>query len=238
MPDLRGQTALVTGASRGLGRHVSVALGRAGMNVVLCARSDADLHAVAAEVTAAGGTPLLYRLDVRDAAAFAACLTAVQERFGGLDAAVLNAGLSPIKPFDAWTAAEIDEVLDVNLRAPIHQAQALLPLLRARRGHVVFVASDVGRKPAANLAVYAAAKHGVVGFAGSLLREVKGDGVRVTTLLPGIIDTYFGGGTEGSRDESWAMRPQAVADAVAWILSQPAGLVLDEVTIHPLGQDF
>jgi len=237
MPALH-QTILVTGASRGLGRHLSLRLARDGANVVLCARSDADLQAVAEEVKAAGGTPMVYRLDVRDRAAFSACLAAVQTRFGGLDALVLNAGLSPIKPFAEWTPEEIDEVLDVNLRAVVHGAHAALPYLLARRGHLVIVASDVGRRPAANLTPYAAAKHGVVGFAGSLLREVKGQGVRVTSLLPGIIDTYFGGGAEGSRDESWAMRPEAVADTIAWILAQPPGVVLDEVTIHPLGQDF
>jgi NAD(P)-dependent dehydrogenase (short-subunit alcohol dehydrogenase family) len=238
MNPLRGKTVLVTGASRGLGRHMSVRLAREGMNVVLAARSDADLHAVGAEVEAAGGMPMIYRLDVRDRRAFEACLEAVQDRFGGLDVLVLNAGLSPIKPFAEWTPEEIDEVLDTNLRAVVHGAHAALPLLLKRRGHLVVVASDVGRKPAPNLTPYAAAKHGVVGFAASLLREVKAHGVRVTTLLPGIIDTYFGGGAEGGRDEAWAMRPAAVADALAWVLAQPEGLVLDEVTLHPLGQDF
>ena len=238
MPDLRGKTVLVTGASRGLGRHLSLRLAREGMNVVVAARSDADLHEVAAGVEAAGGMAMIYRLDVRDRSAFEACLTAVTERFGGLDALVLNAGLSPIKPFAEWSAEEIDEVLDVNLRAVVHGAHAALPSLITRRGHLVVVASDVGRKPAPNLTPYAAAKHGAVGFAASLLREVKAQGVRVTTLLPGIIDTYFGGGAEGEREESWAMRPAVVADTVAWVLMQPETVVLDEVTLHPLGQDF
>ena len=85
---------------------------------------------------------------------------------------------------------------------------------------------------------YVAAKHGVVGFAGSLLREVKGRGVKVTAVLPGVVDTYFNGGSEGSRDETWALRPSAVADAVVWALSQPPHVVVDEVTVHPMQQDF
>lgn len=237
--DLAGQTALVTGASRGLGRHVARALGAAGMNVALVARTAGDLHAAAAEVEAAGGRALALPLDVRDRGAFEDALRRTAEAFGGLDVLVANAGLSPIKPFAAWSPAEIDEVLDVNLRALLHNTHAALPYLQARgRGQLVVVASDVGRKPAPNLAPYAAAKHGAVGFAGSLLREVKGQGVRVTTLLPGIIDTYFAGGAEGTRDVAWALRPAAVAATILWVLRQPAHVVLDEVTVHPLGQDF
>lgn len=183
-------------------------------------------------------------MDVRDRAAFEAALGRTRDAFGGLDVLVCNAGLSPYKPVEAWTADEIDEVLDVNLRAVVHACHAALPDLIAAsaresgRGHVVIVASDVGRRAVPNMGPYVAAKHGVVGFAGSLLREVKGRGVRVTTLLPGVIDTFFGGGAEGTRDETWALRPAALADAVVWALSQPPHVVVDEVTIHPMQQDF
>ncbi len=244
MTSLSGRTALVTGASRGVGRHTARVLGAAGMNVVLCARTDADLHAVADEVRSAGGRALIHRLDVRDRAAFTACLDRTREAFGGLDVLVCNAGLSPYKALDTWTAEEIDEVLDVNLRAVVHQCHAALPdLLRASaretgRGHVVIVASDVGRRAVPNMGPYVAAKHGVVGFAGSLLREVKGRGVRVTTVLPGVVDTHFGGGAEGTRDETWALRPAHVAGTIVWALQQPPHVVLDEITVHPMQQDF
>ena len=244
MPALTGRTALVTGASRGVGRHTAIALARAGANVVLCARTDADLHAVASDVRAAGTQALIHRLDVRDRAAFDEALRRTRETFGGLDLLVCNAGLSPYKPLDAWSAEEIDEVLDVNLRAVVHQCHAALPDLLAAsaretgRGHVVVIASDVGRRAVPNMGPYVAAKHGVVGFAGSLLREVKGRGMRVTAVLPGVVDTYFNGGSEGTRDETWALRPAAVADTVVWALTQPPHVVVDEVTVHPMQQDF
>lgn len=237
MPDFSGKTALVTGASRGLGRHIALRLARERMNVVLAARDDAGLHAVAAEVTESGGTPLVYRLDVRDRAALDACMAATAARFGGIDALILNAGAGLYKPFAEWTPDEIDAVLDVNLGAVVHGAHAALPYLNAGAS-IVLVASDVGRRAIANMGPYVAAKHGVVGFGGSLLREMKGRGVRVTTLLPGVIDTYFNGSHEGAKAEARALPPAHVADTVFWILSQPAHVVLDEVTVHPLGQDF
>ncbi len=100
------------------------------------------------------------------------------------------------------------------------------------------MASDVGRRAIPNMAAYVAAKHGVVGFSGALLREVRDRGVKVTVLLPGIIDTYFGGSEEGSRDPAWSMQPADVAAFIHTVLTQPPGLLLDEVTLHPPGQDF
>lgn len=129
-------------------------------------------------------------------------------------------------------------MLDVNLRAVLHGAHAAFPYLQARRGRLVIVASDVGRRAIPNMEPYVAAKHGAVGLVGSLAREWKAHGIGVTALLPGIIDTSFGGGSEGSRDEAWALRPAVVADTLAWLLAQPPHVVVDELTVHPMGQDF
>ena len=228
----------ITGASSGIGEATARAFSAAGHPVLLMARRLDRLQAL--------GLPnaVLAQVDVRDRAAFETCLARTRDAFGGLDILICNAGLSPYKPLAEWSAAEIDEVLDVNLRAVVHQCHAALPDLLAAsgretgRGHVVIVASDVGRRAVPNMGPYVAAKHGVVGFAGSLLREVKGRGVRVTTLLPGVIDTHFGGGAEGTRDESWALRPDALAATVAWAVEQPPHIVLDEITVHPMQQDF
>ncbi|MEM1126218.1 MAG: SDR family oxidoreductase [Bacteroidota bacterium] len=236
---LSGQTALITGASRGVGRHLALKLADAGMNVGLCARSEGDLQGVAAEVAARGGTAQVYALDVRDTAAIRACVRFLEERFGAIDVLVNNAGLSPYKPLVDWTPDEIDTVLDVNLKGLIHLTQAVLPgMMQRRRGQIINMASDVGRRAIPNMGPYVAAKHGVVGFSGSILREVKDYGIRVSVLLPGVIDTYFGGGAEGSRDPASSMTPAAVADVIHHLLTQPAGVVLDEVQLHPLGQEF
>ncbi|WP_457653274.1 SDR family oxidoreductase [Rhodocaloribacter sp.] len=237
--DLRGQAVLLTGASRGLGRHTALRLARAGMRLALCARDRSDLEGVAREVEALGGEALVCPLDVRDAERIDAAVARTLDAFGRIDVLINNAGLGWYKPFTEWTREEIDTALDVNLRGLIHLTHAVLPYMLERgRGYVVNVASDVGRRVIPNMAAYVAAKHGVVGFSGALLREVKDRGIRVSVLLPGIIDTYFGGGEEGARDPSWSMHPADVAEVIHTLLRQPPGLVLDEVTLHPLGQDF
>jgi NADP-dependent 3-hydroxy acid dehydrogenase YdfG len=135
--------------------------------------------------------------------------------------------------------AEIETVLDVNLKAPLILSHALLPGMLAReRGTIVNIASDLGRRPLANMTPYVAAKHGVMGFAGSLLREVKDKGIKVLTLTPGIIDTWFGDSQAGTREETWSLKPEVVADLIHTMLTQPAFVLLDEVAIHPQHQEF
>jgi len=236
---LNNQTAVLTGASRGLGRHLAHRLARAGMHVALCARNATDLQAVADEVAAEGGSASIHPLDVRNTEAIHATVQAILAERGAIDVLINNAGLSWYKPLVEWTTEEVETVLTVNLNGLIHMTHAVLPhMLERKAGQIINIASDIGRRAIPNMAPYVAAKHGVVGFSGSVLREVKEHGIRVSVLLPGIIDTYFGGAEEGSRDPSWAMDPQHVADVIHTILTQPKTIILDEVTVHPLGQDF
>lgn len=236
---LNNQTAVLTGASRGLGRHLAHRLARAGMHVALCARNATDLQAVADEVAAEGGSASIHPLDVRNTEAIHATVQAILAERGAIDVLINNAGLSWYKPLVEWTTEEVETVLTVNLNGLIHMTHAVLPYMLERKGgQIINIASDIGRRAIPNMAPYVAAKHGVVGFSGSVLREVKEHGIRVSVLLPGITDTYFGGAEEGSRDPSWAMDPQHVAEVIHIILTQPKTIILDEVTVHPLGQDF
>lgn len=236
---LENTIVVVTGASRGLGRHIALRLGREGARVVLFARSEDELRNVAEAIEAAGGRALVCVVDIADARAVARGVQSVHDAWGPVEILVNNAGLGWHKPFVEWSLEEIDRTVDVNLKGTIYATHAVLPdMLTAGRGQILNIASDLGRRVVPNMAVYVAAKHAVVGFAGSLLREVKGRGVKVMTLTPGIVDTFFGGGTEGTRDESWSLKPQLVADLVCTMLTQPQFAMIDELSIHAMYQDF
>ena len=236
---LVGQVAIVTGASRGLGHHLALALSEAGVQVALGARSTQELSQVADEINQKGGRAIAVATDVTKAADVAELVRHTRGSLGSVDILINNAGVGWYKPFVEWSIAEIDATLDVNLKGTLYACREVLPeMLERGRGQIVNVASDLARRPLPNMAPYVAAKHGVLGFSGSLLREVKGRGVKVMTLTPGIIDTYFAGGTEGSRDPSWSMSPRFVADFVVHLLRFPGTWTADEVSIHPLGQDF
>jgi short-subunit dehydrogenase len=237
MMDLRGQSAIVTGASRGLGRHVALQLAKRGVRVAVSARTEAELERVAQEIRDAGGEAMAVVIDVARWESVERGVQAVRERFGKIDLLVNNAGVGWYKPFHEHSIEELDLTIDVNLKGTMYMTRAVLPDMDGY-GQIVNVASDLGRRVIPNMAPYVASKFGMVGFSGSLLREVKGRGVKVMTVTPGIIDTFFNGGVEGSKDESWSLHPEFVANAIVDMLELPKHWVIDEVAIHAMGQEF
>ncbi|HET7772590.1 MAG TPA: SDR family NAD(P)-dependent oxidoreductase [Burkholderiaceae bacterium] len=229
-------TWLITGASRGLGRHLALQLAQRGHRVLACARDAERLQTLAAE---SGGAVVPVVVDLADAAQIGPRLSAAIAGEAHLSGVVNNAGFGVYKPFLEHSEAESIQLVQVNLTAAIQVCHAVLPRLLAQgRGHIVNVGSDLARRPLANMAVYAAAKHGLAGFSHSLLREVKAAGVKVSLVNSGIVDTDFGGAAEGSRDAHWSLRPAQLAQLIVQLIEQPGNVVVDELSVHPLGQDF
>lgn len=229
-------TWLITGASRGLGRHLALALARRNHGVIAVARDRQRLDALAAEAPPGMIKPL--PLDLAETSTLAASVAQAVAPLARLSGVINNAGIGAYKPFLDHDERESLQILQVNLAAPIQVCHAVLPKLLAQgHGHIVNIGSDLARRPLANMAVYAASKHGLAGFSHSLLREVKGAGIRVSLVNPGIIDTDFGGAAEGSRDPASSMRPAQLAALIVQIIDHGA-LLVDELTVHPPGQDF
>jgi short-subunit dehydrogenase len=230
-------TWLITGASRGLGSHLTRQLAERGHRVIACARDHARLAALAADFAPGLVQPL--ELDLSDGSQVRPRIAAALEQVDGLDGVINNAGFGFYKPFLEHTESELQAIIQVNLTAAMQVCHAVLPRLIAQGyGHIVNVGSDLGRRPLANMAAYVASKHGLTGFSHSLLREVKGAGIKVSLINPGIIDTDFGGGTEGSRDPAGSLQPADLARLILQVIEQPGSTLVDELSVHPLGQDF
>jgi len=201
-----GRVAVVTGGGRGIGRAIAVALAGAGARVAV-----ADLDGAAA-----ARPPALYgaALDVTDRPAFSRFLDEVEERLGPLDVLVNNAGIMPVGPFEAEPEAIAERLLALNLHAVVHGSKEAVRRMRPRgRGHLVNVASIVGKTGAPGAATYAATKHGVVGLSESLVEELRGTGVRVSVVMPALVATEL---AAGAREISGVRRvsPEEVATAV------------------------
>lgn len=236
----RYDNVLVTGASRGLGAALGRELLAQGHRVVLTARNESELAQAVESLRVAHGERVNWiAADLSSPAAALALVAQVEQRFGALDGLVNNAGIGAWKPLVEWRPQEVIDCVNLNLLAPMLLAQAVLPGMVARRGGIIVnIASDLARRPLANMAPYVASKFGLLGFSGSLLREAKAHGIKVSTVLPGIIDTAFNGAREGSKEETWALRAQALAAQVVALFGLPENVVIDELTIHPLHQDF
>lgn len=229
-------TWLVTGASRGLGRQLALEFARRDCEVLACARDAAALDGLA---QATGGRIRRLALDLADAATVVPRLRTAIDGVAHLDGVVNNAGIGWYKPFAEHSESELLAILQVNLGAAIQVCHALLPRLRAQRsGHIVNIGSDLARRPLANMAAYVASKHGLAGFSHSLLRELKAEGIRVSLVNPGIIDTAFGDAVEGSRDAAASLDPAWLARLVVDLALQAPGVVIDELMVHPLAQEF
>jgi 3-oxoacyl-[acyl-carrier protein] reductase len=189
MLDLSGKVALVTGASRGIGRAIALRLAEQGATVVAAARGT-NAAETAAAITAKGGRAESVGVDVTDQAATAELPGAIVERHGRLDIVVSNAGITRDQLLMRMKRDDWDAVIATNLTATFTLAQAAVrPMLKQRGGRIVAVSSVVGQMGNAGQTNYAASKAGLIGFAKALAREVASRGITVNVIAPGMIET-------------------------------------------------
>ncbi|GAA6735440.1 MULTISPECIES: SDR family oxidoreductase [Thermus] len=221
------KVALVSGASRGIGKAIAEALHREGYGVGLLARDEGGLRAVA-EALGERALPLVG--DVRRAEDWARAVAALKAAFGGLDVLVNNAGIGIFKPLEELSEGELREVLEVNLVGPFLGLKAALPLLKEREGVVVNIASLAGKNPFKGGAAYNASKFGLLGLMGAAMLELREEGVRVVNVLPGSVDTGFSGNAPG---QAWKLAPEDVAEAVLFALRLPKRALPSEMELRP-----
>ncbi|HYG59751.1 MAG TPA: 3-oxoacyl-ACP reductase family protein [Symbiobacteriaceae bacterium] len=226
---LIGQTALVTGASRGIGRAVALALAREGAAVVVGYREQAEAAlAVVANIEGAGGQALPWQVDVADVDACRTMVEAAATRFGRLDILVNNAGHGLEKLLLDTGADEWDRLMAVHLRGMYALTRAALPhMMRRRYGRVINVSSIWGISGAAGEVAYSTAKAGQIGFTRALAREVGQMGITVNAVAPGAIDTDMNAGLTGADLADWLERTPVgrlgTADEVAGVVCYLAG---------------
>jgi 3-oxoacyl-[acyl-carrier protein] reductase len=217
--------AVVTGASRGIGRAIAKRLA-AEYDIVAASRSADQLAALSREIAAEGGSCRSVPIDITDP-------EAVEASLGRIDAQVLvnNAGMGVLKPLLELTREQWTEMVDLNFNALFDVTRAVVPAMVARRsGHVVVIGSIAGRSPSVGGTCYAATKAAANSFAESLMLELREFGVKVSVVNPGSVSTSF-----SERDNSsWALAANDVADAVASILATPPSVLVHRVEIRTL----
>ena len=226
--DLRGKTAVITGASRGIGAALARMLDERGVNLGLASRSGDDLG-IAGVVA--------QPCDVRDLDALTSLCDATAERFGGIDIVVANAGVGSYGPFLELSREHLDEMLDVNLKGTLYAIRAALPHMLGRQGDVITLASEAGRRGLPNEATYCASKFGQVGFVRALDHELREHGIRCTNICPGGVATDFALDEGRGRTHDvlpGMMTAEDVAEFVVFALERPRHLRMLETALRPM----
>ncbi len=229
MKPLAGKIAIVTGAGRGIGKAISLSLGRSGARVVLAARSDSELEAVRGEIEKQGGEARVMPTDLtRDGD-----IERLVRGAGPVDYLINNAGWGKHSPVVKARVEDWDRTFQVNLRAPMILSRLVLPgMMEKRAGAIINIASISGKAGQANTAAYSASKAGLLAFSESLYEEVREYGIKVTAILPGFVDTPLIPAT-AKLDRGKMIRPEDIAQTVLFVLTSAATSCPVEITIRP-----
>jgi 3-oxoacyl-[acyl-carrier protein] reductase len=229
---LKNQTAIVTGASRGIGRAIALSLAREGMNIILASRTKSSLDSVADEVSRSGGNPVVIATDVSHVQAVDNLVEKALDSFGKIDVLINNAGIGMFAPVEDIQVSDFDKMFNVNMRGVFLCTRAVLPHMKKRRsGAIINISSLAGKNFFKGGSGYAATKWALNGFTKCLMLEAREFNIRVSVICPGSVATEFTSDT--SKDASKILQARDVADAVLTVLRLPAHALMSEVDLRP-----
>lgn len=236
---LKDQIAIVTGASRGIGKEIAVKLAEQGMKLAIIG-SSAQISETADELKNKGFLHILpIQADVSKEADLQQVVQKTIEEYGHVDMLVNNAGIGFFKLTEEVTLEEWKKVFEVNVQGVFLATKAVLPHMKERKsGTIITIASDVARYTIPNGAAYTATKYAVQGFSGSVAQEVREYGIRVGTINPGMVDTYFAESKQGLPEKHDWLKVEDIANAVVYMASAPKYMLIDEIVLHPLVQQY
>lgn len=213
---LKGKNALITGAGKGIGRAVAIALAREGVNTGLLARTEADLQQVASECKASGIRTSIATADVADIEAVNKAIAQIKAELGFIDILINNAGIAAFGSFLQLEPAQWEQIIKVNLLGVYYVTRAILPdMIERKTGDIVNISSTAGQRGSAVTSAYSASKFGLIGLSESLMQEVRKHNIRVTCLTPSTVATPLATSlklTDGNAEK--VMQPEDFAELI------------------------
>ncbi len=234
MNEINNKTAYITGGSKGIGYSVAEEIMKAGGNAIITSRSQSAADEAARQLNSAGhpGKALGREADVRDLESQRAAIKAGKEAFGGVDIVVANAGVGHFAPIQELTAEQWQETIDINLTGVFNSVKAGMDELIANEGYLITIASLAGTNFFAKGSAYNASKFGLVGFTQAVMLDVRQHNVKVSTIMPGSVATYFNDHTPTDAD-AWKIQPEDIGQIVVDLLRMPARTLPSKVEVRP-----
>ena len=232
--DYKGRTAIVTGGTKGIGRAIAEALVAEGMNVCVGARNLDEVKQTVRELEGTGSAGATgAACDVRVYEEVEALIAHAADEFGGVDVLVNNAGVGLFGRVDEMSPEDFRAVIETNLFGVFYCCREAIPRMKERGGgYIVNISSLAGANAHPQMAAYNASKFGLNGFSEALMQEVRHDGIRVSYLMPGSVNTYFGD-DEPDESQSWQLQPEDIARAVIDLLNTDDRGLVSRVEIRP-----
>lgn len=233
------KSVIITGASRGIGKAIATELARQNLKVLLLARNAEDLAIIQAEIKHDGGHAEIYPCDISNQEEVEKVTEQILANHASIDCLVNNAGVGSFKETEAFDADEWDQIMNVNVKGSFLLNKYLLPHFKQQqKGHLITIASDVSKRTFAQGAVYCASKYAQDALMAGIRKEVRSYGIKVSTIYPGLVDTHFNNSTPGLPGNTENLQPEDIAQAVSYVLHAPAHVVVDELMLHPVGQEY
>ena len=232
MNELKGKVVYITGGSKGIGLGIAKSLLDAGMRVAITSRSLKAAEEAAASLNAGKDRLLPLESDVADASSEANAVKAVVDHFGQLDVLVANAGIGHFAPIDSMTDQQWNETIDTNLTGVFHSVKAAIPALKKSEGYIITIASLAGTNFFEAGAAYNASKYGLVGFSQAIMLDLRQYGIKVTTIMPGSVATYFNNHQPSDAD-AWKIQPEDMGQMVLDLLNMHPRTLPSKIEVRP-----
>ena len=228
--NLSNKIAIVTGATKGIGRAIAESLITAGARVAITARHEDEITQAVSRLNTMGpGSATGHVCDVRDYNQ----VKSLFKEVGGVDILINNAGIGIFASVESTSVEDFRAVLETNVFGVFYCCHEAIPLMKQRGGgYIINISSLAGANPHPQMAAYNASKFGLNGFSEALMQEVRHDGIKVSYIMPGSVNTHFGGDEPGD-EKSWQLQPQDIAQVVMDLLEHPARSLPSRVEIRP-----
>lgn len=235
----KNKTILLTGASKGIGKVLALQLAGEHVNIGIVARSEAELNEIKAEIEQKGSKCLVFAGNVADENLAKTAVAGMITAFGSIDFLINNAGYGIFGSTESISAEQWSDMYDVNVKGTfLFSKEVLAPMKAAQKGHIINIASDVAKRVFDGGALYCSSKFAQDAFSAALRKEVRKDGIKVSVIYSGLVDTMFHTDPQGHDSHQDWLKAEDMANTIMYVMNQPKHVVIDELMIHPLSQEY